>query len=85
MKLYSVTVEYEDEREGQWVETYAVLAHDPHSAGECAQAHVEDNQLVADRMRVTVNGEAGGDIRPRVVATLLPDLTSTSFHWRDIR
>jgi len=85
VKLFSVTVEYEDEREGEWVETYAVLALDEHSAGEFARAHVEDTQPFTDYLTVTVNGEWHGEVEPRLIASLMLDPEFNNPVWREIR
>lgn len=72
MNIYSVTVEYEDEREGQWVRTVAVLASDVRSAKAFALAHVTDLFWVNPAtVKVTASGQPWqGTLPPRVVATL---------------
>jgi hypothetical protein len=85
MQVYSITAEWEDEREGQWVQTYAVLAESKSDAAVFVRAFVAESQVV-DGPSVQITG---GKVMtafaqaPRIVAKLV--VPKDQPKWVDVR
>lgn len=72
MQVYSITAEWEDEREGQWVQTYAVLAESKSDAAIFVRAFVAESQVV-DGASIQITGGMlwKGAQAPRIIAKLV--------------
>lgn len=84
MKVYTVTTEWEDEREGQWVQILAVLANNLEQAESFARAYIADSRVEnEENISVTHSAEWVGYAQPRLIATLQEDRRTGAPVWRE--
>lgn len=84
MKVYTVTTEWEDEREGQWIQTLAVLSNNLEQAESFARAYIADSRVEREEnISISHSGEWVGYAQPRVIATLEEDRTTGEPIWRE--
>jgi len=72
MKVFWVTVESEDEHEGEWIDNLIVVADDIDAAKDLAEAEVKER----DSMRIDIEAKDIYELNTdtaRVVGKLVPD------------
>lgn len=74
MRVWSVTASWEDEREGQWVQTFATLAENEAEARTYIREYIRESQVLGRTAEIEIESTLWqGSQAPRIIARLTVD------------